>query len=308
MNRINRYLAWSLQAVIIASGAGWAGAAHSDPIITLLQSEAATILDENQVTLGTDGTAAGAATGPCFTGSCLPTPLGGVQLSYTSGNRNGQVSASASTSIPGTGGAQGNGTLPTGATAVPGGFALSDNSASATELGVTGSFAAGAAASWDTLTFYGAKSGQTGTLSLLLTLGTPTSSFTDVGTGGGCIAIGAVCDPFTNEITGKGATETLTETIALDQPLLVFNSLYAIADNDANIETTTIDPDLVLSLPAGVSFSAVSGNGGGSSSPPSVPEPDSLMLFGAAALVLALMQRRRSFSPGSRRELGATGT
>lgn len=294
MSRINRYVAWSMQAVLIASGAGWVGAAHADPVITLLQAEASTLLDANQVTLGTDGTAAGVAAGPCFSGTCLTTPLGPLQLSYTSGNRNGQTAASASTSIGGTASAQASATLPTASTVVPGGFALSADSATATELGITGSLAAAATASWDTLTFSGATSGEMGTLSLTLTLATPTTEFTDVGTGGGCIAIGSYCDPFTNQITGKGATETLTATIPLNEPILVFSALYTVADNDANIQTTTIDPNLVLSLPAGVSFAAVSGNGGGSSTPPAVPEPDSLMLFGGAALALALVQRRRS--------------
>lgn len=297
MRRMNRYVSWSVQAVLIASGAGWAGAAHSDPIITLLQAEAATILDENQVTLGTEGTAAGAAAGPCFSGACVPTPVGEVQLSYTAGNRNGQTAGSASTSIGGTASGQGNASVPTATQVVPGGFALSATSVTATELGITGSFAAAAAAAWDTLTFHGATSGQTGTLSLILSLASPASSFTDVGTGGGCIAIGGVCDPFTNQITGKGATETLSAIIPLDEPALVFSALYAVADNDFNIETTTIDPNLVLSLPTGVSFTAVSGNSGGSSPPPPVPEPDSLMLFAGAALVLTIAQRRRSSRP-----------
>ena len=292
MSRINRYVALSVQAVLLASGAGWAGGAHADPIITLLQTEAATILDEKQVNLGTEGTAAGAAVGPCFGGSgCLPL-LGGVQISYTAGNRNGQVAANAATSVPGTGSGQGNASVPNATVVVPGGFSLSDNSATATELGITGSFAAAAAGSWDTLTFKGATTGETGTLSLILSLATPTSSFTDVGTGGGCISIGGICDPFTNEITGKSATETLTATIPLDQPALVFSALYAVADNDPNITTTTIDPNLVLTLPQGVSFSAVSGNSGGSTS--TVPEPDTIMLFAGAALVLAVVQRRRN--------------
>jgi hypothetical protein len=294
MSRNNRSVAWSVQAVLIACAAGWAGAAHSDPVISLLQSEAAVILDEGQVTLGTDGTAAGAAAGPCFGGAgCLPvgSALGTAQVSYTGAS--GQTAANASTSVGGTGSAQGTATLPTATTSVPGGFALSDNIATATELGITGSFAAGAAASWDTLTFAGATSGETGTLSLVLSLATPTTPFTDVGAGGGCIGLGAVCDPFTNQITGGGATETLTQTFSLDAPLLVFSALYAVADNDPNIETTTIDPYLVLSLPQGVSFSTVSGNSGGSSSPPTVPEPGSLALLGAAGLVLALALRGR---------------
>jgi len=295
MSRTHRYVAWGVQAVLLASGAACVGTAHADPVITLLQAEAATLLDANQVTLGTDGTAAGVAAGPCFSGVCLPTPVGPVQLSYTSGNRNGQTSASASTSIGGTASAQANATLPTVSTPVSGGFALSDDSATATELGITGSLAAAASASWDTLTFTGETSGEMGTLSLILTLATPTTEFTDVGSGGGCISIGTYCDPFTNQISGKGATETLTATIPLNAPILVFSALYTVADNDANIQTTTIDPDLILTLPAGVSFSTVSGNGGGSSlPPPPVPEPDSLMLFGGAALALALVQRRRS--------------
>lgn len=294
MRTIHHRASRSVPAVLLALGAGLAGAAHADPIISLLQAEAATILDENQVTLGTDGTAAGAAVGPCFSGTCVPTPVGDVSLSYTAGNRNGVTAASASTSVGGTGSAQANATLATATQTAPGGFALGDNTVTATELGITGSFGAAAAAGWDTLTFSGATAGQTGTLSLTITLATPTSSFTDVGTGGGCIAIGSVCDPFTNEITGKGATETLTTTVALDEPTLIFNALYAVADGDANIETTTIDPDLVLTLPAGVSFTAVSGNSSGTLPPPSVPEPDSLMLFGGAGLVFAVLRRRKS--------------
>lgn len=297
MSRINRYVAWSLQAVLLASGAGWTAAAHADPILTVLQVEAATILDENQVTLGTDGTAAGAAAGPCTTG-CVSVPvIGPTLVSYTAGNRNGQVSASASAPIPGIASGQATATLPTATMQANGGFALSDNSATASELGTTGSFEATAAASWDTLTFKGAKAGQTGTLTLTLALANPTTAFTDVGAGGGCIGIGGICDPFTNEIKGKGATETISETIALNQPLLVFNALYALADDDSNLQTATIDPDLVLSLPKGVSFSTVSGNSGGSSSS-SAPEPDSLMLFGGAALLLGFALRRRSSRAG----------
>lgn len=294
MKRINRYVAWSVQAVLLASAAGWAGAVHADPIITLLQSEAATILDKNQVTLGTDGTAAGVAVGPCFSGSnCLPI-LGGVQISYTAGSRTGQLAASASTSVGGTASGQASATVPTATMTAPGGFALSDTSATTTELGITGSFGAAASAAWDTLTFTGASKGQMGTVSLILTLATPTSEFTDVGSGGGCIAVGGFCDPFTNEITGKGATETLTASIPLDQPALIFSALYTVADNDPNITTTTIDPNLVLSLPAGVGFTAVSGNSGGSGPPPPVPEPDSLALFGGMAVMVMFVQRRRS--------------
>lgn len=296
MSRMNRYVSWSIQAVLLASGAGWAATAHADPVITLLQAEAATLLDENQVTLGTDGTAAGAAAGPCFSGACLPTPVGPVQLSYTAGNRNGQTAASASTSIGGTASATATASLPTATAVLPGGFALTDNTVTATELGVTGSLGAAASASWDTLTFKGATPGETGTLSLTVTLATPTSAFTDVGTGGGCISIGTYCDPFTNEITGGGATETLTASISLNQPELVFSALYAVADSDPNIETTTIDPDLVLTLPNGVSFTSISGNSGGmsSTSPPPAPEPGSLALFGCVGLLLVVVQRRRS--------------
>ena len=166
-------------------------------------------------------------------------------------------------SIGGIASAQAAATPPTSTTRTAGGYALSDNSATATEDGTTGSLAAAASASWDTLTFQGAGAGQTGTLSLTLSLATPASASTDVGTGGGCIAFGgSVCDPFTNTITGAGATETFTATVPLDTPLLVFDALYTVADNDFNIETTTIDPNLVLSLPAGVTFSTVSGNSG----------------------------------------------
>jgi hypothetical protein len=292
MNKVNRHLAWSMQAVLLGS-AGLAGAAHADPIIALLQSQAATILAQDQVNLGTDGTAAGAVAGPCFTAGCLPTPVGGVLLNYTSGSRIGQTAASASVALAGASDGQAAATVPTATDVVQGGFGVSDNSATATELGITGSFAAAAAASWDTLTFQGASNGQTGTLSLVLTLASPTTPFTAVGTGGGCISIGSVCDPFANQITGAGATETLTTTIPLNASLLVFNALYAVADNDPNLQVTTIDPNLVLTLPSGVSFTSVSGNSGGSSSLPTVPEPGSLALFGAAALLLAFTGRLR---------------
>lgn len=298
MSRMNRYVFWSVQAVLLASGAGWTAAARADAVINLLQSEATTLLDENQVTLGTDGTAAGAAAGPCLSGVCLPTPVGPVQLSFTSGNRNGQTAGSASTSIGGIASAQATASLPTVTTAVSGGFALTDNTVTATELGTTGSLGAAAAGSWDTLTFTGATPGETGTISLTVTLATPTSEFTDVGTGGGCISVGGICDPFTNQITGAGATETLTASVSLNQPELVFSALYAVADSDFNIETTTIDPDLVLTLPKGVSFMSVSGNSGGmSSSPPPAPEPGSLALFGCVGLMLAVVRRRRSSRP-----------
>lgn len=109
-----------------------------------------------------------------------------------------------------------------------------------------------------------------------------------------------MCDPFANTITGAGATETLTESIPLNESLLVFGALYAVADNDANIQTTTIDPNLVLTLPAGVTFSTISGNSGGSSlpPPPGVPEPGSAALFTAAGLGYAawLLRRRRAAS------------
>ncbi len=296
MSSVSRQISFGIRAVVCVAAAGWAGAVYADPVITLLESEASTILDTGQVTIGTDGTAAGTAVGPCLAG-CIPTPVGSLAISYTSGNRNSQTTGSASTSIGGVGSAQASATLPTSSSPVAGGFELSDNSVTATELGTTGALAAAAAASWDTITFHGVTPGEMGTLSETLTLATPASPSTDVGTGGGCISFGgAVCNPFTNTITGKGASETLTETIALNEPLLVFSALYVVADNDDNIQTTSIDPDVILNLPAGVTFSTVSGNTGGSTGvtpPPGVPEPSTFALFGAAGLALAAWRRRR---------------
>lgn len=297
MDRDSRTIRLGVQAALFVAVSGWAGVVYGDPLITFLDSEASVILDSGQVNLHTDGTVAGALAGPCASAcSLIPTPLGPDALSYTSGNRNGQVSGNASVNLGGISSGQASATLPT--TSMPvgaNGWALSNTSATATSLGITGSFAAAAAGGWDTLTFQGAGAGATGTLSLTLTLDTQ-GKFIDVGTGGGCLSVGAACNPFSNMITGGGATETLTKTISLNQPLLVFDALYVVADNDPNVQTTEIDPAMIIDLPAGVTFTTVSGNSGGTGSgppPPGVPEPGSMALFGAGGIALAAWLRRR---------------
>ena len=127
-----------------------------------------------------------------------------------------------------------------------------------------------------------------------------------VGTGGGCIAyatasspaLGGLCDPFTDTtLVRAGQTETITmNNIPLDQGgVLVFDALYALADNSFNVLATTVDPQLQITLPAGVTFTATSGDSGGTpggGGGTSVPEPGTLALMVAGLAGIASRRRQ----------------
>ncbi len=213
-----------------------------------------------------DGAYAGASASPCFS-SCQ-----GVN-----GNPF-QSNALIAESQPGTASAQASANLASG-------YLQAD----AQEFGITGSSAAGAAAYWDTLTFSGAA-GPSPMGNLTLTV---PGTFTDVGSGGACIDIGASCDPFsTATLNSSNPSETLTIPFSIvnGNPLKIYAALYATASNSFNIASADLydPPHLSLELPAGVTYTSASGVF--LASP--VPLPAAFWIFGSGLLGLVSVARR----------------
>jgi len=269
------------------------GIAHAQADAALSQVDATLFAEANTVQdlvlMGQSpgfGTLSAAAVAPCFL-NCTLTSLGNVQLTIN-GGANSYLS-NASAAVAGIGNATTSGDVSQNSTTVPNGFALTNLSATAIQDGTTGSAAAAGSIGWDYLTFSGAAPGQMGTVSLTLTLTQPSGTF-GLGAAGGCLSVNSICSPGgLLGLSNAGDHVTIVQQVPLNAPALVFDGLYAVADNSFNITGATIDPNLVLSLPAGVSFTAVSGDSGVSA----VPEPSTVFAFGFGLAVVAISSVRR---------------
>jgi len=171
-------------------------------------------------------------------------------------------------------------------------YTLDDLSASVLSDGHVGSSAAAGALAWDDLSFEGVTAGETGTLSLTLTL-TPGSADA-FGIGGACLSINSLCNAFTKTLlNGSNTTETLSTTFALSssKPTLIFDALYALASGHHEASGADLEGVLTLTLPGNVSFTAASGDSGGPTSPVPVPAAGWLLLSGLGAA--GVLGRRR---------------
>ena len=160
----------------------------------------------------------------------------------------------------------------------------------AQESGITGSSAASGAALWDTLTFSGA-SGVSPVGQIVLTV---PGTFTDVGYGGACLAIGASCNPFSVAQLNSAhpsTTVTVPFSIVNGSPTLFYSALYATASNSFSpaIADLSDPPHISLILPTGVTFTSTSGVF--LTSP--VPLPPAMWLFSSGLIGLLRTARRK---------------
>ena len=187
--------------------------------------------------------------------------------------------------------AVGNSSIPSVATYYGGGSVLSNISGTANQQGLTGFSSAAGAAAWDVLTFSGTP-GQIVTFSETFTLATTGTGAS--GSGGVCISVGAACGPSNMILLSTAnpsqtlmANATLTGT---STPLLIYNALYVDSGGGPNATTASIDPSFVVTLPAGVTFTAASGNPSGGSP---VPLPASAWLMLSGLVGIGAMARKR---------------
>jgi hypothetical protein len=254
-------------AAVVALGS--AGLAHADANLTSVEAA----LSVAPVLMYSSGTyAAWSADGSnAFAGGCSASTGNPGQLS-ASGNCTGTSSgASASASADLTAG-----TL----------------SASASTPAITSNGAAAGALMWTTLVFSGAGSNATGTFELPLT-----GSFSNGGAG----VAGLAVDPSSNWMTswttvdGSNPSPTLSVSFSIQNgtPTEFAAGLGVDSVWNGNQVTSSLDPPWTLILPAGVTYSASTGDPSIPGAAPSVPEPGSLPLM-SLGLVLAAWAATRS--------------
>jgi hypothetical protein len=272
----------SAKALALIAAVGFAGATHAtsspDPSLSYVTSNLTSVADLVNIQQN------GAYSTSAYSLNPLGTQATNQNLSSTSSTAGVPVATS---SI-----AVGNSSIPTVATYYGGGSVLSTISGTASQQGLTGFSSAAGAAAWDLLTFYGTP-GQKVTFSETFTLATTGTDAS--GNGGVCISVGAACGPsIMTLLSTANPSHTLTANATLtgtSTQLLIYNALYVDSGGGPNATTAAIDPNFVVTLPAGVTFTAASGNPSGGSPVP-LPASAWLMLSGLVGIGAMAHKRR----------------